>query len=221
MKEKSDKTSSRHYTRLLYCFPIPETVSAADTETLVSCFRHASSQIQAKWPFLGGKIRLYRPEEPAGPVKLCESRDRDGWVCNGNGLFSTDGVLSVKRVHDWGPGEVPSYRDLAARGVPPDMIRSRDYCRISHLPDLAAETGAVVYHIGLNFIRGGLMLCVCYSNLVLDYTAHAIILEELALQVSMPCKEVRERDRTGEKTYPDNQPWDVANWPSIYHSTLC
>ncbi|KPM39301.1 hypothetical protein AK830_g7223 [Neonectria ditissima] len=177
-----DQASSRRYTRLLYCYSLPESISYENTEFLVERFSYATGQILAKWPFLTCRIRLCDPRHSAGRVKLFNLQSQRSCAYNEHNQFCTDGVLSVKRISDWHP-KVPNYRDLAKQGMSPDTIRSSDYCR--PLPNLKDDY-AVVYHISLNFIRGGLVLCVCYMNSVLDNAANSFIFEQFARGLTRP-----------------------------------
>ncbi|KAF7550404.1 hypothetical protein G7Z17_g5753 [Cylindrodendrum hubeiense] len=196
-----DQASSRHFNRLLYCFPLPSNLGNNATEVLVNDFRVATDQIIDKWPFLASRIRLSQPEEPAGEVELFWDMDQMPLDCDRHRWFSTKDVLLFKRVNQWGERRAPKYQDLVVRGVPPSMLREYGSWHVPHATGLQDHQGQPVYQITVTFVRGGLMLGVCYANSVLDSYAHAIVFEELARQVRDPKERVQTKHPSVEALY--------------------
>lgn len=210
------QTSSRAYTRLLYCFPLPPFTSHNETQSLVHMFRLATDQLIVKWPFLGSKIRLRNPEDDAGPVELFWTRDKNPLSIDKHRWFSTAGVLRFKGVEEWGEKGAPDYTKLASCGVPPSMLKDYELCHVPHLPSLEGREGWPVYQITVNFTIGGLMICVCFANSVIDSYAHGIIFEEFSRQVRHRRRPVNEMDESGNKVHQTNsrQSLTQSSWPN-------
>ncbi|KAH6971718.1 hypothetical protein BKA56DRAFT_693328 [Ilyonectria sp. MPI-CAGE-AT-0026] len=204
------QTSSRSYTRLLYCFPLPVFISHNDTQSLVHMFRLATDQLIVKWPFLGSKIRLRNPEDPAGPVELFWTRDENPLSFDEHRWFSTAGVLRFKGVEEWGEKGAPDYSKLASWGVPPSVLKDYELCHVPHEPSLEGRGGWPVYQITVNFTIGGLMICACFANSVIDSYAHGIIFEEFSKQVRGRRRPVNEMDKSVGQTQDRNKQIDMA-----------
>ena len=185
-----DQTAERRYTRLLYTFPLPETMEKPLTHAITQKFEVAIQAVLAKWPTLQYHARLKRLRYPTGPVELIEPPPLNKYLlethADTNRRFLRGGVMSVREIHQWNRSLGPVYQHLVDRGMPPSKLHAKDYCHLSHELDLANPDGCPVYHVGLNFIQGGLILCISYANCVLDDYAHTLIFTELARMVRDP-----------------------------------